>query len=323
MAVDSTVAGSVIDSARARIAGTIRQAASATGASFEYLISAAKIESNLNPSAQASTSSARGLYQFIEQTWLGTVKEAGAAFGFGKYADAITRSPSGSYSVSDAATRNEILKLRDDPAANAAMAGVLTQSNSFRLTGELGRRPSDAELYMAHFMGVGGAARLINAAQDNPRTSAPGLFPAAAAANRSIFYNRDGSARSVSDVYSVLSSRYASAANSPLARTAIASAGGASQPLDSAAYLSGFPQVRTASVGGDQVAALQAPNAPMFRSLFQAGARSEPVSPAVRELWGNGASLTSDGSMSAQTNGNSARRPLDLFSDPNGIYSSG
>lgn len=324
MAVDSTVAGSAIDSARARIAGTIRQAASATGASFEYLISAAKIESNLNPSAQASTSSARGLYQFIEQTWLGTVKEAGAAFGFGKYADAITKSPSGNYSVSDAATRDEILKLRDDPAANAAMAGVLTQSNGFRLTGELGRRPNDAELYMAHFMGVGGAARLINAAQDNPRTSAPGLFPAAAAANRSIFYNRDGSARSVSDVYSVLSTRYASTANSPLARTAMASAGGAPQPLDSAAYLSGFPQVRASSPAeGERVAALQTPNAPLFRSLFQAGDRSEPVSPAVRELWGSGASLTSDSGGQAQAAGNGQRRSLDLFSDPHGIYSSG
>ena len=322
MTVDATAIGAGFDSARAQIAGTIRQAASATGASFEYLISAAKIESNLNPNAQASTSSARGLYQFIEQTWLGTVKEAGAAFGFGKYADAITKSPSGSYSVSDAATRDEILKLRDDPAANAAMAGVLTQSNSFRLTGELGRRPNDAELYMAHFMGVGGAARLINAAQDNPRISAPGLFPAAAAANRSIFYNRDGSARSVSDVYSVLSSRYAGAANSPLARTAIASAGGAPQPLDSAAYLSSFPQARTSSsAGGERVAALQTSNAPLFRSLFQAGERSEPVSPAVRALWGNGASLTSDGGTRAQTGGNGERRPLDLFSDPNGIYS--
>ena len=89
MAVDSTFANA-IESARAKIAGTIKQAASATGASFEYLISAAKIESNLDPRASASTSSARGLYQFIEQTWLGTVKEAGGAFGFGKFSSPIT-----------------------------------------------------------------------------------------------------------------------------------------------------------------------------------------------------------------------------------------
>ena len=95
MAIDSTTASSVIDSARAKIASAIKQAADATGASFDYLISTAKIESNLNPNAKASPSSARGLYQFIEQTWLGTVKQAGAAFGYGNFANAISLSPSG------------------------------------------------------------------------------------------------------------------------------------------------------------------------------------------------------------------------------------
>ena len=106
------------------------------------------------------------------------------------------------------------------------MAAVLTQSNSFKLTGKIGRRPTDGELYMAHFMGVGGAGKLISNAEDNPNASAARLFPNAAAANRSIFYDRSGRARSVSEVYSVLNSRYASAANSPATRTAMAAAGG-------------------------------------------------------------------------------------------------
>ena len=114
------------------------------------------------------------------------------------------------------------MKLRDDPDAASAMAGVLTQSNSFKLTGMIGRRPTDSELYMAHFMGVGGAAKLIANAEDNPQASGARLFPNAAAANRSIFYDHDGRARSVSEVYSVLNSRYASAANSQATRTAMA-----------------------------------------------------------------------------------------------------
>ena len=321
MAVDSTTIGAGLDSARAQIAGTIRNAANATGASFEYLISAAKIESNLDPKAQASTSSARGLYQFIEQTWLGTVKEAGNAFGFGKYADAIKKSSSGSYSVSDPSTRDEILKLRDDPAANAAMAGVLTQSNGFKLTGAIGRRPTDGELYIAHFMGVGGASKLISQAEDNPNASGPALFPSAAAANRSIFYNRDGSARSVSQVYSVLTSRYDAAANSQVARTAMAVAGVtpgqprmASAPVDNAAYLSSFPQARAAST---QVASAQ--TEPVFRSLYQTGDRAEPVSTTVRELWGNKASLTTDTTPgAAKTDG---PKGIGLFSDTTGVFS--
>ncbi len=177
-------------------------------------------------------------------------------------------------------------------------AGVLTQINSFKLTADLGRRPSDGELYMAHFMGVGGASKLITGAEDNPRASAPAMFPSAAAANRSIFYNRDGSARSVSEVYGELNGRYASAANSPVARTAMAAAGvtpsnGTSQvaAADNAAYLSSFPHSQTQMQirRPQQVAAVDAPAAPAtptFYSLFQAGERSDPVSPTVRELWG-------------------------------------
>lgn len=326
MAVDSTTISSGLDSVRAKIAGTIKNAASATGASFEYLISAAKIESNLNPSAQASTSSARGLYQFIEQTWLGTVKEAGNAFGYGKYADAITKSDSGRYSVADSGTREEILKLRDDPAANAAMAGVLTQSNSFKLTGMIGRRPTDSELYMAHFMGVSGASKLISKAEDSPGVSGPAMFPSAAAANRSIFYNRDGTARSVSQVYSVLTSRYDAAANSQTARTAMAAAGvtpgsrvaAASAPVDNAAYLSSFPQVRTDATA--QVASLQTSAEPVFRSLYQTGDRPEPVSNAVRELWGNNTALTNP--LPAGSKGKTdAPQGLGLFSDSTGVFS--
>lgn len=335
MTVDTTSIAAGLASVRAQITGAIKQAANATGASFEYLLSAAKIESNLNPTAAASTSSARGLYQFIEQTWLGTVKEAGSALGFGKYADAISKSDSGTYSVSDPSARNDILKLRDDPAINAAMAGVLTQSNSFKLTGQIGRRPTDGELYIAHFMGVGGAAKLITSAEGNPGASAAAMFPNAAAANRPIFYDRSGNARSVSEVYSVLTSRYASAANSQATRSAVAAlgAGSTSSPAfataasdDNAFYLSGFPQSQQASAsrqgGGAQ---------PVFRTLFQAGDRAEPVSPAVRELWGNGASIAADtqgsGSVMPASGAASAPavgrpRPFDLFSDRSGQFSS-
>ncbi len=333
MSVDasSAPAAAGIDPSRVHVAGAIKQAASTTGTSFEYLLATAKMESNFNPAAKASTSSARGLFQFIDQTWLGTVKEAGAQLGYGNYADAITKSSSGGYSVSDPAARAAILKLRDDPAASSAMAGVLTRSNSFRLTGKIGRRPTDGELYMAHFMGVGGAAKLIANAEDNPQAAGARLFPNAAAANRSIFYERGGRARSVSEVYSVLTQRYASAANSPATRTAMASVGvtpaavaAAAKPVDNMAYLSSFPDVRQVTATPQPAittASLQQPGQPIFRSLFQAGERAQPVSPAVQELWGNGSSLTSVPSPSSQTPKIRAPQPLDLFSDRNGTFS--
>ena len=86
MAVDS-----VSSNVAPQITGAIKQASQSTGISFQYLLTTAKIESGLNPSAQASTSTAKGLYQFIDQTWLGTVKQEGASLGYGKYADAPYR----------------------------------------------------------------------------------------------------------------------------------------------------------------------------------------------------------------------------------------
>src|SRR3979409_1053640 len=113
MAVDSSNATATagVDPSRARIAGAIKQAANTTGTSFEYMLATAKMESNFNPKAAATTSSARGLYQFIDQTWLGTVKGAGSQLGYGKYADAITKTPSGSYSVSAQCSRRRRIQL--------------------------------------------------------------------------------------------------------------------------------------------------------------------------------------------------------------------
>jgi hypothetical protein len=345
MSVDTSnaTAAAGVDPSRVKIAGSIKQAASTTGASFEYLLATAKMESDFNPKAGASTSSARGLFQFIDQTWLGTVKEAGSQLGYGKYADAITKNPSGSYSVSDPAARTAIMKLRDDPDAASSMAAVLTQSNSFKLTGKIGRRPTDAELYMAHFMGVGGAGKLISNAEDNPQASAAGMFPSAAAANRSIFYDRAGSARSVSQVYSVLATRYASAANSKDTRTAFAAVGGTPQTMavasatptpalsiDNAAYLSSFPDSRgvtpVAATSQSSLKTASLPQSdPIFRSLFQAGERTQPISPAVQELWGNAASLTSASAAQPVSGRTPEVRPpgrLDLFSDRSGTFSS-
>ncbi|WP_184258241.1 lytic transglycosylase domain-containing protein [Rhodopseudomonas rhenobacensis] len=338
MPVDATISSAPSAAgSRAQIAGAIKQAAGSTGTNFGYLVTTAKMESNFDPTAAASTSSAKGLYQFIEQTWLGTVKEAGSQFGYGQYADAITKSASGGYSVSDPTAKAAILKLRDDPVASSAMAGVLTQSNSFKLTGEIGRRPSDAELYMAHFMGVGGAAKLINNAENNPNASGAALFPNAAAANQSIFYDRSGAARSVSQVYSELSSRYDQAANSQ-ATLATLAAGGAmpltlasavAAPADSGAYLSSFPDLRSATppAATSNAPTTTAQYQPGFRSLYQPGDRAEPVSSTVQELWGSRTSTTSTTSTDAassalaRTPAVRAPQPLDLFSDRSGAFS--
>jgi Transglycosylase SLT domain len=339
MSVDRSNAMAAAGVDRARVAGAIKQAANSSGTSFQYLLATAKMESDFNPTAGASTSSAHGLYQFIDQTWLATVKDAGGQTGYGQYADAITKTSSGDYTVSDPAARQTIMKLRDDPQAASAMAAALTQNNSFQLTGMIGRRPTDSELYMAHFMGVGGAAKLIANAEDNPQASGARLFPNAAAANRSIFYDRQGRARSVSEVYAELNARYAGAANSQATQSALAmfgtslpgtsvasaSAAGSAPAVDSATYLSTFPNVRAAApvtlASASDASQNAASTDPIFRSLFQVDERSQPVSPKLGELWGNSSSLTSVGSADGTASSAGGPRPLDLFSDRKGTFS--
>src|SRR5947209_17843581 len=205
--IATRISGATADIAT-RVTGAIRDAARVTGAGFEYLLNTALRESNLNPNAKAKTSSATGLFQFIDQTWLGTMKQSGAGLGYGKYADAISKTSSGRYVVSDPAMRKEIFALRKDPTANSLMAGAFANANAKVLTDRLGRKPSDGELYMAHFLGASGAARFIRAAEANPDAKAANLFPRAAPANNAIFYDNTGAARSLKQVYAGLVSRH-------------------------------------------------------------------------------------------------------------------
>jgi hypothetical protein len=294
------------------VTGAIRQAAQATGTSFQYLLATAQVESGLNPKAGASTSSARGLFQFVEQTWLGTMKQSGAALGYGKYADAITRTASGHYTVQDPALRNEILKLRNDPEANAVMAGAFTQANAALLSQKLGRSPSEGELYIAHFLGAGGAARMISAAAADPNTSAARYFPNAAAANPSIFYDRaSGRPRSLAEVRDVLTARYdvaarvrpadqvntAQAMNTPVAAPLPAGPTRITIPARTAAATAPNPMTVAAAAVPDTAgmtnafaeaapAAKPRQDPDVFHGLFSDPGRNTPVAAVVSQLWG-------------------------------------
>lgn len=191
-----------------RIEQAFQTASTSTGTSFEYLVKTAQRESSFDPNAKAKTSSATGLFQFIESTWLETMKEAGPRHGLDQYADQIQKTRSGKYRVPDPEVRREILDLRKDPEIASLMAGALTQKNATTLQRKLGRDPTEGELYMAHFLGAGGANRLIRASEDNADFRADRLFPAQARANKAIFYHGNGQARSVAEVYEVITGKH-------------------------------------------------------------------------------------------------------------------
>ena len=181
----------------------LRNAARATGVDFDFLVRTARRESSFNPSAKAPTSSAAGLFQFVEQTWLATVKRHGAKHGLDRYSDLIVRGADGRYRVTDPAARRAVLNLRFDPQVASLMAGELASDHAAYLRGRTGREPTAGDLYAAHFLGPAGSAKLIEAVRTNPGGAAAALFPEAANANRSIFY-RDGRPATVSEVYANL-----------------------------------------------------------------------------------------------------------------------
>jgi hypothetical protein len=181
------------------VRGAIAQAAQSSGVDFNYLLGQARLESGMNPTARAATSSATGLYQFTNSTWSQTLSRHGAALGLSPQA------------LADPAAHAQLMALRNDPQASSMMAAAMAGDNQVALSGALGRAPSSGELYLAHFLGADGAVKFLSAMASNPTQSAAALLPKAAAANRAVFFDASGAPRSLAQVMGLLNSRLASA----------------------------------------------------------------------------------------------------------------
>jgi hypothetical protein len=184
------------------ILATLREASVKTGSDFQYLLNTAIRESGLQPSAKSKNSSATGLFQFIDQTWLSLVKRHGGKHGLGEYAAIIQQNKSGGCSVPSAEMKAAILALRQNPELSALMAGEAARETKQSLECSLGREVNCGELYAAHFLGQGGAKRLLSLRDANPNQAADLAFPQAAKANRSVFYHADGRAKTIGELYS-------------------------------------------------------------------------------------------------------------------------
>lgn len=188
------------------IIGAIRDGAQKSGVEFSYLVKTAKRESALDPNARAPGSSAEGLFQFVEQTWLGTLKDAGPRLGLGQFSKAIVQTRPGHYDVTDPTMRTAILSLRSDPKISSLLAGALTQSNFDTLTQSLGRKPNNEDLYLAHLLGAQGAVEAIKQSESFPDRPASAIFNDAARSNPQLFFDRSGRARTIVEFRDLIAS---------------------------------------------------------------------------------------------------------------------
>ena len=194
----------------AEVEAAVRNASAKTGVNFAYLMEKAATESGFRTDVKAATSSATGLYQFIDSTWLTTLKEHGADHGLGQFANAIQTRPDGRPYVADPDMRNKILELRKDPNVSALMAAEFTKENQDYLEENVDKgRIGSTELYMAHFLGAGGAAKFLNAMHDSPNRQAKDLFPEASAANKAVFFDKEtGKPKTLKEIYDRFAKRF-------------------------------------------------------------------------------------------------------------------
>ncbi|MDR3514414.1 MAG: transglycosylase SLT domain-containing protein [Azospirillaceae bacterium] len=190
------------------VKSAIQDAANTTGVNFSYLMAKAAQESGFDTSAKSSSSSATGLYQFIDSTWLNMLQEHGAQYGLGDVADAIGRRSDGAPYIADPTVRKEVMDLRKNAKVSALMAAEYTKENQSVLEQKVGGAIGSTELYLAHFLGSSGASKFLTAMRQNPNQSASSLLPDAAAANRTVFYNDTGGSQTLQQVYDHFASRF-------------------------------------------------------------------------------------------------------------------
>lgn len=190
-----------------QVVQAIKGASARTGVSFDYLMNKAKQESSFNPTAKAGTSSATGLFQFIDSTWLQAVRSYGDQFGLGNVADQITVDSKGRPQVTDQEAKQKILDLRKDPGIAANITAAMSKDNASYLENSLGGKVGEGDLYLAHFLGLGGAEKFLKAKQTNAYQAAADIFPAAADANKNVFYDASGRKKSLDEVYKFFSAK--------------------------------------------------------------------------------------------------------------------
>lgn len=132
--------------------------------SDETLNAIITIESGGNPRAKASTSSALGLFQFLNATWLAVVQ---------KHRPELLELP-----------HDKLLSLRCDPHLCIELGARFTEDN----LALIGRSATGGDLYLAHFLGAVDARKLFRA---DPSTPVADLVsPKVIEANRSIMLGK-------------------------------------------------------------------------------------------------------------------------------------
>lgn len=164
-----------------------------------YLLLLAAIESTLDVTAAPAKGTARGIYQFVKQTWLEAIREHGAKYGLADEANAIKKGKriNGKYNphflyVTDKAMETRILDMRLNATIATQMAIEFTNKNKDFLINTLGQAATAENLYAVHFLGKRHAATFFRILDKNPHWNPVDYFKNPSKRNKGIFYFSDG-----------------------------------------------------------------------------------------------------------------------------------
>lgn len=154
----------------------INEAAKVAGVNPLVMMTMAMIESSLNPNAAAKTSSAKGLYQFLDGTWKEMMRKYANKYGIPEGTDQF------------------------DPVANSLLGAEFLKENAKVSESVMNRPASAVDYYIPHFFGAGGARTFYRQLMKNPNAPAAQTMTKQANANKPIFY-QNGKPRSFAEVY--------------------------------------------------------------------------------------------------------------------------
>jgi hypothetical protein len=192
----------------------VRHAAKVVGVDYGYMMELASAESGFAAGAQAETSSAKGMFQFTDDSWLTMMHLHGAKYGFADIAKniTVTKNRDGivtSARINDPLISHYALDLRADPRINALMGAEIAKENKILLEAAMPKRNVNrTDQYLAHFLGSGNAIGFLSKMKRDPDASAATAFPDAAASNKPVFYKPDGTARTMQEVYEVFDKKF-------------------------------------------------------------------------------------------------------------------
>jgi len=194
------------------ILAAIRLGSRRTGMDFSFLMELAAAESSFDPASIAPKTSAAGLYQFKDETWLEAVRNYGKKYGMEVYAEQVEEYTNHAgkkrLRIPDPVIQAYVLALRHNPRVSALLAAEYVKHNGKRLTNTLDLEPGHTELYLTHLFGTTGAISFLKTLYEHPDRIADEVFPVAARTNQAIFHPKSRKPRTIAEIYQMFQRKF-------------------------------------------------------------------------------------------------------------------